>query len=83
MADVNSTPRAAIYARVSTKDKGQDTEKQLVQLREFAAHTSSVGRRPNHGQPFRNPVKEGLPTIRAQSKESISIESDADGSCDF
>lgn len=28
--------RAAIYARVSTKDKGQDTENQLAQLREFA-----------------------------------------------
>ena len=28
--------RAAIYARVSTKDKGQDTENQLVQLREYA-----------------------------------------------
>ena len=29
--------RIAIYARVSTKDKGQDTESQLVQLREFAS----------------------------------------------
>ncbi len=28
--------RVALYARVSTKDKGQDTENQLVQLREFA-----------------------------------------------
>lgn len=27
--------RVAIYARVSTKDKGQDTENQLAQLREF------------------------------------------------
>ena len=27
----------ALYAKVSTKDKGQDTENQLVQLREFAA----------------------------------------------
>jgi DNA invertase Pin-like site-specific DNA recombinase len=27
----------ALYARVSTKDRGQDTENQLVQLREFAA----------------------------------------------
>jgi Resolvase, N terminal domain len=26
-----------IYARVSTKDKGQETENQLVQLRDFAA----------------------------------------------
>jgi DNA invertase Pin-like site-specific DNA recombinase len=29
--------KVGIYARVSTKDKGQDTENQLVQLREFAA----------------------------------------------
>jgi DNA invertase Pin-like site-specific DNA recombinase len=29
--------KIAIYARVSTKDKGQDTENQLAQLREFAA----------------------------------------------
>jgi len=28
--------RTALYARVSTRDKGQDTENQLVQLREFA-----------------------------------------------
>src|SRR5215472_2452354 len=28
--------RSAIYARVSTKDKGQDPENQLSQLREFA-----------------------------------------------
>lgn len=29
--------RIAIYGRVSTKDKGQEVENQLVQLREFAA----------------------------------------------
>src|SRR5260221_5369879 len=29
--------KIALYARVSTKDKGQETENQLVQLREFAA----------------------------------------------
>jgi len=29
--------RAAIYARVSTKDKGQDVENQIVQLRRYAA----------------------------------------------
>ena len=28
--------RAGIYARISTKDKGQDAENQLAQLREFA-----------------------------------------------
>ena len=30
-------PRAALYARVSTKDKGQDSENQLAQLRQFCA----------------------------------------------
>ena len=29
--------RVALYARVSSKDKRQDTENQLVQLRQFAA----------------------------------------------
>jgi DNA invertase Pin-like site-specific DNA recombinase len=29
--------RIVLYARVSTKDKGQDTENQRIQLREFAA----------------------------------------------
>lgn len=29
--------KIALYARVSTKDRGQDTENQLAQLREFAA----------------------------------------------
>src|SRR6516165_9477930 len=29
--------RAALYARVSTRDKGQDTENQLAQLRQFCA----------------------------------------------
>lgn len=29
--------RVAIYARVSTQDKGQDTENQLLQLREYCA----------------------------------------------
>jgi DNA invertase Pin-like site-specific DNA recombinase len=33
---MNTAPRrAALYARVSTKDKGQDTENQLAQLRTF------------------------------------------------
>lgn len=32
--------RVAIYARVSTKDKGQDTENQLLQLREYAARSN-------------------------------------------
>jgi len=32
----NSTPRVALYARVSTKNNGQDPETQLVALREYA-----------------------------------------------
>jgi DNA invertase Pin-like site-specific DNA recombinase len=34
--------RVAIYARVSTKDKGQDTENQLQQLREFAERHGTI-----------------------------------------
>ncbi|MVN79300.1 resolvase [Hymenobacter sp. HMF4947] len=34
--------RVAIYARVSTKDKGQDTENQLYQLREFAERHGAI-----------------------------------------
>jgi DNA invertase Pin-like site-specific DNA recombinase len=39
MADnKSSTVRVALYGRISTRDKGQDVENQLAQLREFAAH---------------------------------------------
>src|SRR6516225_2551673 len=34
---MKTTFRAALYARVSTRDKGQDTENQLAQLRQFCA----------------------------------------------
>lgn len=34
--------RVAIYARVSTKDKGQDTDNQLHQLREFAERHGTI-----------------------------------------
>jgi hypothetical protein len=33
--DMPTPRRAALYARVSTKDKGQDTQNQLAQLRDF------------------------------------------------
>ena len=38
LLDMSPTPkkRVAIYARVSTFDKGQDPETQLLQLREYA-----------------------------------------------
>jgi len=36
MANRNSTPRVALYARVSTKNNGQDPETQLIALREYA-----------------------------------------------
>jgi DNA invertase Pin-like site-specific DNA recombinase len=36
--------RVAIYARVSTKDKGQDPENQLHQLREFAERHGTIYR---------------------------------------
>ena len=35
--------RIALYARVSTKDKGQDYENQLRELREFVARKASDG----------------------------------------
>jgi DNA invertase Pin-like site-specific DNA recombinase len=35
--------RVAIYARVSTTDKGQDTENQLRELRQFATNKESEG----------------------------------------
>ncbi len=36
MANRNSTPRVALYARVSTKNHGQNPETQLLALREYA-----------------------------------------------
>ncbi|MGA2770093.1 MAG: recombinase family protein [Bryobacteraceae bacterium] len=35
--------RIALYARVSTKDKGQDYENQLLELRQFVAHKAGEG----------------------------------------
>jgi hypothetical protein len=35
--------RIALYARVSTKDKGQNYENQLRELREFVSHKASDG----------------------------------------
>jgi hypothetical protein len=35
--------RIAIYARVSTSDKGQDTENQLRELRQFVANKATEG----------------------------------------
>ena len=41
----SKTIRCAIYARVSTKDKGQEVENQLRQLREFASQQAwQIGR---------------------------------------
>ena len=37
MAELKPDMRVAIYGRVSTRDKGQEVENQLAQLREFAA----------------------------------------------
>jgi DNA invertase Pin-like site-specific DNA recombinase len=38
--------RVALYARVSTKDKGQDHENQLAELRQFVAHKLADGWQP-------------------------------------
>jgi DNA invertase Pin-like site-specific DNA recombinase len=40
--------RIALYARVSTKDKGQDHENQLIELRQFVANKASEGWVPVH-----------------------------------
>jgi DNA invertase Pin-like site-specific DNA recombinase len=37
MAELKPETRVAIYGRVSTRDKGQEVENQLAQLREFGA----------------------------------------------
>jgi len=37
-----SMTRCALYGRISTRDKGQEVENQLVQLRDFAV--SRVGK---------------------------------------
>jgi DNA invertase Pin-like site-specific DNA recombinase len=34
---MTKTTKVALYARVSTKDKGQDTENQMIQLRDYAS----------------------------------------------
>src|ERR1039458_4829746 len=36
-SETEGTMKTALYARVSMKDRGQDTENQLIQLRTFAA----------------------------------------------
>ncbi len=43
MVHLDMGVRIALYARVSTKDKGQDHENQLQELRQFVAHRSSEG----------------------------------------
>lgn len=45
-----TSTRIALYGRVSTKDKGQDVENQLLQLRSYAAHQgwSIVGEYVDH-----------------------------------
>jgi predicted site-specific integrase-resolvase len=43
--------KVAIYARVSTDDKGQDPLNQLLELREFAARPAGLdGRAGIHGR---------------------------------
>ena len=36
--------KIALYARVSTRDKGQDHENQLLELREFVERSLEIGR---------------------------------------
>ena len=38
MTQTHAEKRVALYARVSTKNNGQDPETQLIALREYAQH---------------------------------------------
>jgi hypothetical protein len=42
--------KIALHARASTRDKGQDTENQLAQLREFARRISGAAATGSAGQ---------------------------------
>jgi ribulose bisphosphate carboxylase small subunit len=65
---VTGTPmkqRCGIYARVSTREKGQDTENQLFQLREYCARQ---GWTIAHEYMDHESAKTGTPQIRCGSR---------------
>ena len=59
--------RPALYARVSTDDRGQDPETQLYQLRQASGAQEArvyVSRRPGEARQPAGAVAEGEPAIR-------------------
>lgn len=79
--------RCALYARVSTRDKGQDTENQLSQLRQFAAlqgwtvyreycdnETGSVADRPEFQAMFADASKRRFDVCLFWSLDRLSRE---------
>jgi len=77
--------RVSIYARCSTKDKGQDVENQLVQLRVFAAkqgwtvckeyvdyESGSHGDRPQFQQMFQDASKRNFDILLFWSLDRLS-----------
>jgi len=79
MANPNSTPRVALYARVSTKNNGQDPETQLIALREYAqarrlevfSEYVDVGISGSKDKPLQDPGRSSHPKpIRITSKVS-------------
>jgi DNA invertase Pin-like site-specific DNA recombinase len=79
--------RCAIYARVSTRDKGQEIDNQLIQLREFAIRQSweitqefvdhdsgSKGNRPEFQRMFQHASKRKFDVLLFWSLDRLSRE---------
>jgi len=79
--------RCALYARISTKDKGQDTENQLTQLRQFAASqnwivvrefvdtvTGGTSDRPQFQQMFQSAERKEFDCLLLWSLDRLSRE---------
>jgi DNA invertase Pin-like site-specific DNA recombinase len=79
--------RIAIYSRVSTKDKGQDVENQLIQLREFATRsgwtvmqeysdhiTGKTDKRPGMDQMFASASRREFDLLLFWSMDRLSRE---------
>lgn len=71
---MNST-KVAIYSRVSTKDKGQDTENQLRQLREFCAkqHWNIVAEYVDHASGKRSDREQFQKMFTAASRREFDV----------
>lgn len=67
--------RVALYSRVSTRDKGQDVENQLLQLREFCARQEYdvVREYADHASGKRSDREAFLELFRAASRSEFDI----------